>query len=371
NGFKMGSSSVNEVSTSGRTNESDNEGEVGLEQFPGFPGQLVSYPPGSDAFREFCKAKAAVGGKWGNCVEFAGQTRNDNIIWVKGNCLQRDDEETLDLRLRSVKQSMKSIVEMKESLLDEAAEEETELELVLKGLGLSRNKRVDSSSAQPNPVKPCKVALKYPKKRMLKALPASGTTGSGEVPKDKRMRAEPSGESGEKVAKGRSASVDNLKEVEERARLVVLQGEEDTNKMVVCLAKGIWLSIEEEKSELKKVNVELEKELDRSRVDALKDVKQLKDSHAVAIGQLQVETKVKFNEMFEEHDRIGRHLILKGYSEEEVDVIKADTYVEEEDEEEAEAVGIVDGLDAISLQTVLDNQRDDIELPEGDSEKVG
>ncbi|KAF6142443.1 hypothetical protein GIB67_039407, partial [Kingdonia uniflora] len=180
--FKMGSSSVNEVSTSGRTNESDNKGEVGLEQFLNFLGQLVSYPLGSDAFREFCKAKAAVGGKWGNCVEFAG----------------RDDGEPLDLWFRTIKQSVKSKVERKESLLDEVAEKETKLKLVLAGLSLSRKKRVDSRS--------------------------------------------------NKVAR---------------------------------LVKGIWLSIEEEKS----------------------------------------------------------------YSDEDVDAIKADTYTEKEDEEEAEAVGTVDGLD--------------------------
>ncbi|KAF6151022.1 hypothetical protein GIB67_016500 [Kingdonia uniflora] len=212
---------------------------------------------------------------------------------------------------------MKSKVERKESLLDEVVEEETELKLVLEGLGL--------------------IALKYQKKWMLKALPASGTTGSGEVTKDKRRRVEPSGESGEKVIEGRSATVDDLKEVEERSRLAVLQGEEDTSKMVARLVKGIWFGIEEEKSDLKKTNAELEKELARSRDDALKKVSPLKASHAMAIGPLQVETKANLEEMVEEHDRLGHHLMLKGYSEEEVDAIKADTYVEEEDVEETEA----------------------------------
>ncbi|KAF6152453.1 hypothetical protein GIB67_035521 [Kingdonia uniflora] len=175
---------------------------------------------------------------------------------------------------------------------------------------------------------------------MWEALPASGTTGSGEVAKDKRRRVEPSGESGEKVVEGRFAMVEDLKEVEERARLAVLHGEEDTSRMVARLVKGIWL------------------------------VRQLKASHAMAIGQLQVETKANLDEMVEERDRLGRYLMLKGYSEEKVDVIKANTYVEEEDEEETEAVGIVGGLDGISRQTVLDNQGDDVKLPEGGSEKA-
>ncbi|KAF6150964.1 hypothetical protein GIB67_026885, partial [Kingdonia uniflora] len=289
-------------------------------------------------------------------------------------------------------EGVKSKVERKESLLDEVAKEETELKLVLEGLGLSRKKRVDSrsnkvrknwstrsmagvdegkgNSAQPNPVKPSKITLKYLKKRMLKALPASGTTGSCEVAKDKRRRVKTLGESGEKVAEGRSTVVDNLKEVEERARLAVLLEEEDTSKIVAHLVKGIWLGVEEEKSELKKVNVELKKELARSRTDALMEVRQLKASHSVAIGQLQVETKANLDEMVEERDRLGHHLMLKGYSEKEVDAIKADTYYEEEDEEEVEVMGIVDGLDGVSSQMVLDNQGDDIKLLKCGTEKV-
>ncbi|KAF6165590.1 hypothetical protein GIB67_021860, partial [Kingdonia uniflora] len=270
----------------------------------------------------------------------ACRTWYDYIIWVKGNCLQRDDEEPLDLQFRSVKQSVQSTVERKESLLDEVAVEETELELVLEGLSLNRKRGLivgRTSLAQPNPIKPGKVALMDMKKQMLKALPASCTTGS---------------------------------EVEERARLAILQGEEDTSKMVARLVKGIWLGIEEEKSELKKENIKLENELAKTRAATLKEVKQLKASHAVTIGQLQVETKANLDEMVEERDRLGHHLMLKGYSKEEVNVIKVDTYVEEEDEEEAEALGIVDNLDGVSRQMMLDNQGDDVELPEGGSEKA-
>ncbi|KAF6138318.1 hypothetical protein GIB67_001547 [Kingdonia uniflora] len=399
--LKMGRLYVGEVSISSRKNESDNGGEGGLEQFPGFPGQLVSYPLGSDTLREFCKAKDleaekrdrgidesisleyfdedvqsdlskgflcylfqleyglslpltnlakgvmnAIGAcpvqmnenmwevitvcdhlndRWEkekkvgritpeDVLQFYGvnnfkasggpyfcvsvtrhlflylnsacRTWNDNIIWVKGNCLQRDDEELLDLRFRSVKQSMKSTVERKKSLLDKIVEEETELKLVLGKLGLSRIKRVKC----------------------------------------------------EKVAEGRSASVDDLKEVEERARLVILQGKDDTSQMVVHHIKEIWL------------------------------VKQLKAAHAIAINQLQVEAKANLDEMAEEHDRLGRHLMLKGYSQEEVDAIMADTYGELE-EVEADVLGVVDGLDGVSPQTVLDNQRGDVEFLEGESEK--
>ncbi|KAF6136263.1 hypothetical protein GIB67_042748 [Kingdonia uniflora] len=349
----MGSSSVNEVSTSGRTNESDNDREVGLEQFMGFPGQLVSYPPGSGVFREFCKAKATWKGK--------------------------------------------------KSLLNEVAEEETKLELVLEGLGLSRIKRVDSksdkvrkaqstrsmagvdegkkkisceevrtktpgsgSSAQPN-LTTSKIAQNFLKKRILKSLPVPGATDSGEVANEKRMRVE---SSREKVVGVRPAAVDDLREVEERARLATFHEEEDTSKVVARLVKGIWLGIKEEKFELKKAKSELERDLARAKTEAMKEVKQLKAFHVVAISQLQVVAKANLDEMVEEHDRLGHHLMLKGYSGEEMDAIKADTYVEEGEDEEAEVVGIVDALDGLSFQIVLDNHRDNVELPKGGSEKV-
>ncbi|KAF6154855.1 hypothetical protein GIB67_033884 [Kingdonia uniflora] len=202
---------------------------------------------------------------------------------------------------------MKSTVERKKPLLDEVVEEETELELVLGELGLRRKRKVESkskkvakahSTRQNNP--------KVPEETDKKALSASGT----------------------------AISVDDLKEVEERARLAILQGKEDTSQMVARLVKGIWLSIEEQESELKKV-----------------------------------EAKANLDETTEECDRLGRHLMLKGYSQEEVDAIKTDTYAEEE-EEEAEMLKVIDGLNGVSPQTVLDNQGDDVELPVDGSENV-
>ncbi|KAF6154260.1 hypothetical protein GIB67_024419, partial [Kingdonia uniflora] len=326
-------SPVDEVLTSGWMNESNSGGEGGLEEFLGFPSQLVSYPPGSDTFKEFCIAKGAIGGKWG----------------------------------------VKSTVERKMSLLDEVVEEETELKLVLGELGLSRKKRVESksrrvvkaqstrsmtgvdkgkrqtsgkevraktprsgSSAQPN-LTTMKLAQKFLKTQLKKALPASGTTVCGEVAPGKRRMVKLLGNSGEKIV----------------ARLV----------------KEIWPSIEEQESELKKAKNELVKNLVRAQTDALKEVKQLKVVHAVAIGQLQVETRANLDEVAEERGRLGRHLMLKGYSQEEVDAIKVDTYTEEE-EEEVEVLGFVDCLDGVSPQMVLENQRDDVEFPEGGSEMV-
>ncbi|KAF6146843.1 hypothetical protein GIB67_018496 [Kingdonia uniflora] len=224
--------------------------------------------------------------------------------WQYSSVTRRKFDSTADSHLDT--EGIKSTVERKESLLDEVAEEESELELVLEGLGLSGKKRVDSKSNM--------------------------------------------------VRKAQST----------RSMVGVNEGK----KQVARLVKGIWLSIEEEKFEPKKAKSELEKELARAKIEAIKEVRQLKASHAMAIGQLQVEVKANLDEMVEKRDRLGRHLMLKRYSEEEVDAIKADTYLEEGDDEEAEVVGVADGLDGASFQTVLDNQGDNVKLPEGGSKKV-
>ncbi|KAF6150314.1 hypothetical protein GIB67_034013, partial [Kingdonia uniflora] len=155
-------------------------------------------------------------------------------------------------------------------------------------------------------------------------MPASGATVSGEVAQGKRRRVEPSGGSEEKVAEVRSISVNDLKEVEDRAKLAILQGKEDTSQMVARLFEGIWLGIDEQESELKKAKSKLEKNLARVKTDALKEVKQLKAAHTVVISQ-------------RERSRLLR---------------------------------VVDGLDGVSPQIVLDNQGDDVELPEDVSGKV-
>ncbi|KAF6143541.1 hypothetical protein GIB67_029710 [Kingdonia uniflora] len=130
---------------------------------------------------------------------------------------------------------------------------------------------------------------------ILKRSSPSGTTGSGEIDrKEKRRRIKPLGRSGEKGAEKRPAAEDDLKEVEERARLAGLHGE-DMSRMVARLVKGIWLRVEEEKFELMKVKVELEKKIARAKADALKEVKKLKAlkaSYSVANGHLQAEVRV-------------------------------------------------------------------------------
>ncbi|KAF6152179.1 hypothetical protein GIB67_019401 [Kingdonia uniflora] len=81
----MKTSPVMEASTSGRLAKSDNvesdrENEVGVVQFLDFLGQLVSYPPNSDLFREFCKSKALIWGRWENFVEHVGRQFRSCIV---------------------------------------------------------------------------------------------------------------------------------------------------------------------------------------------------------------------------------------------------------------------------------------------------
>ncbi|KAF6175192.1 hypothetical protein GIB67_022873 [Kingdonia uniflora] len=324
---EMDNSPINEVSTSGRTVESkiemsDSEVEVGLEQFLGFLRKLVTYPPCLDAFKEFCKAKAVIGGTWATEEEY---------FYLLDDLDEEKRERGIDesISLEYFDGSVQS--DISEVFLCYLSQLEYGLSLPLTNLAKGIINKIVACPVQLNGNMWVVLSIcghlneKWENEgKMLKRPSASGTTGSGEVKgKEKRRKIKPSGKLGEKVAEERPAAEDDLKEGEERVRLAALHGDEDMNKM---------LGVEEEKSELKKAKIELEKKIARAKADAFKD----------------------------------------GYSEDEVDAIKADTYVEEGDDEEVEEVsaGVVNGLDGVSRQTVLDNQGDDTELLEGENEKA-
>ncbi|KAF6171921.1 hypothetical protein GIB67_011818 [Kingdonia uniflora] len=74
----------------------------------------------------------------------AGRVWNDNLVWVSGEYLQRSDEEPLELNNRTRTKGISYKVSRKESFIDSVAKEGTELEVVLKKLGINRFKRVAS-----------------------------------------------------------------------------------------------------------------------------------------------------------------------------------------------------------------------------------
>ncbi|KAF6142176.1 hypothetical protein GIB67_037094 [Kingdonia uniflora] len=95
----------------------------------------------------------------------AGRVWNDNLLWVSGECLQRSDEEPLELNNRTITKRINCKVSRKESFIDSVAKEGTELEVVLKKLGINRFKRVAS--------KDDKVRRSQAKKGMARKTPGS------------------------------------------------------------------------------------------------------------------------------------------------------------------------------------------------------
>ncbi|KAF6150354.1 hypothetical protein GIB67_034053, partial [Kingdonia uniflora] len=267
----------------------------------------------------------------------AGRPWNNNVIWVNGDCLQRDDEEPMKLMFRAVKQYKCTNGSKKK--------------------GTDRERRVNSPEAPgvdytvlPETTISSKLAQMFPKKQMLNHPLTSSTTGSGKVAeKPKRRRVKPYEKSGVKTVEDRPAIKYDWKVVEEKAR------------------------VEEEKADLRKMKVELERNVTRLKADMSKEGKRLealKASQVVEINNLKAEARVNFEEVVAERDRLVHHLMSKGYSEDEVDAIRADTYVEEEDEEvEDDVAGVVDGLDGVPSQTVKDNQEDENEHLEGENVK--
>ncbi|KAF6138519.1 hypothetical protein GIB67_022553 [Kingdonia uniflora] len=97
----------------------------------------------------------------------AGRVWNDNLLWVSGECLQRSDEEPLELNNKTITKGINCKVLWKESFIDAVDREGIEFEVVLKELEINRFKRVAS--------KDDKVRISQAKRRM-----AAKTLGSME-----------------------------------------------------------------------------------------------------------------------------------------------------------------------------------------------
>ncbi|KAF6152842.1 hypothetical protein GIB67_025860 [Kingdonia uniflora] len=141
----MVSSLVNEALTSGRSIESEfeipeSEEEVGIDQFQDFPRRLVSYPPRSDVFKEFCKAKASLGGKWGNCIEYTGRKFKGCTVATGEEYFYLWADLAKEKRDRGIDESI-SLEYFDENV--QIAQEEAEVEALLEELGISRKKRVN------------------------------------------------------------------------------------------------------------------------------------------------------------------------------------------------------------------------------------
>ncbi|KAF6167848.1 hypothetical protein GIB67_027626 [Kingdonia uniflora] len=446
--------------------ESEGEDEVVPAQFLDFPDRLVSYPPNSGVFREFCKSKALVGGIWGNVVEhtgrgvdksisleyfdenvqgdldegflcylsqleyglslphcnlakgiiniirdclaqlngniwkvilvceslyrlweenevegrispedilqyygvknysatggtyfcssssrplffnlnLAGRMWNNNVIWVKGDCLQREDEEPMKLLYRTVKKSPQSKV-MNESMLDTVAQEGVKLEIVLKELGIKRNKRANNrfEKVQKSQMKKLMTGAEASKKRgadgekpphLLKATDLDFTDVPKATMSSKLVMKFSKKKTGKRGSASGTTGSDELRAVEDRVRLAARKGTEEMSayaqlklgKMTASLLKGICLRIEEGKTELKNGKVELEK-------------------------------------------RTRAQLLLVRYSKAEVRAIMDGTYIEE-DEVEENVPGVVGGLDGVSPRTELENQGEDNEKVELESTRL-
>ncbi|KAF6136743.1 hypothetical protein GIB67_020065 [Kingdonia uniflora] len=127
-----------------------------LVEWPRLKGSRAEYPTGSSRFRELCKAKSSIDGIWGYAFGYrffktmllqpvsSRASVERQPFMGAGECLQRSDEEPLELNNRTITKGINCKVSRKESFIDVVAREDTELEVVLKELEISRFKRVAS-----------------------------------------------------------------------------------------------------------------------------------------------------------------------------------------------------------------------------------
>ncbi|KAF6135919.1 hypothetical protein GIB67_006811 [Kingdonia uniflora] len=166
------------VSTSGcaKANEVDLAGRlspvIGVGDEEDIVAELVEWPH----LKEYYTVKYAIAtdgayhssSSSGPCfldLSSAGRVWNDNLLWVSGECLQRSDEKPLVFNNRTIITEISCKVSRKVSFIDSVAKEGTELEVVLKKLGINRFKRVAS--------KDDKVKRSQVKRRMAGKTPSS------------------------------------------------------------------------------------------------------------------------------------------------------------------------------------------------------
>ncbi|KAF6170661.1 hypothetical protein GIB67_015613 [Kingdonia uniflora] len=121
----------------------------------------VKYVTATDgAYLSSCSSRPCFFG-----LSSAGRVWNNNHLWVSGECLQRSDEEPLELSNRTITKGINCKVSRKESFIDAVAWEGTKLEAVIKELEIIRFKRVAS--------KDDKVRRSQAKRRMVGKTPGS------------------------------------------------------------------------------------------------------------------------------------------------------------------------------------------------------
>ncbi|KAF6154185.1 hypothetical protein GIB67_016437 [Kingdonia uniflora] len=120
----------------------------------------------------------------------AGRVWNDNLLWVSGECLQRSDEEPLELNSRTITKGISCKVLRKESFIDAVAREGTELEAILKELEISRFKRVASKDD------------KFPRLNKMPDGPVNMATVSSTVVRNLAKRKTVVLEESDKIAEG-------------------------------------------------------------------------------------------------------------------------------------------------------------------------
>ncbi|KAF6148283.1 hypothetical protein GIB67_012058, partial [Kingdonia uniflora] len=268
-------------------------------------------------WRDSSVMKKELGGASDSYSDVEGRVWNDNVIWVKGVCLQRKDEEQIELLYKTLKKSPRLKVTINESLLDVVAREGAELVIVLKELNININKRTNSR------VHFEQVSSKVPKEENCEGWFGLRNRGEwGGRRECKKRRVDPlSKVIGVKVMESRHAEEGKLRAVGYRLRFAARKGTEELSastqlelsKMNARLLKGIFLGIEEGNVELENGRVELEKKVARLESD-------------LALGR-----------------ELGRQILAVGYAVANLKAIMAGTCIEEDKgEDEVLADGGVD-----------------------------
>ncbi|KAF6175808.1 hypothetical protein GIB67_003296, partial [Kingdonia uniflora] len=287
---------------------------VELIEWPRLKGYRVEYPTSSSQFREFYKAKA-------------GRVWNDNLLWVSSECLQRSDEEPLELKNKTITKGINCKVSRKESFIDIVVREGTELNAVLKELEISRFKRVaskDDKLARLNEILdgPVDIATvsntavrSLAKRKAIKRRAAPRSVSSLDDNSKRRKVISPTKsqemlDESDMIAEGADlrlrfeVEADIVEEqcrAKAREKMVVVMDEEF--KKFVCALKDVQvgsqdrsMKLEKKISQLEGEKNQLEEKLTRERVDFQLEREKEKEAAALKLKQVSAEKITAFSE---------------------------------------------------------------------------
>ncbi|KAF6158360.1 hypothetical protein GIB67_022440 [Kingdonia uniflora] len=261
----------------------------------------------------------------------SGRVWNDNLLWVSGECLQRSDEEPMKLNNRTITK-----VSKKESFIDSVAKEGTELEVVLKKLGINMFKRVASKDD------------KLTRLNQMPDGPVDMATMSSTVVQNLAKR-----KAVKRGAASRSATSNNVGDSSKRRKFA------RALRRVQLGLQDKSIKLERRISQLEGEKNQFEESLTREREDFQLELEKEREVVALKLKEIRAKSVAEAERLVSasatSRNNLAGKLYQLRYTKAEILAFSEGNYEEKEITDEEEAEEMEDGLN-VAEKTVADNQ---------------